>query len=362
MAIFAEDSDPTMFAQVNYPEQLLVRQLDQYLERGWFRMGQTIFTTNFLHFKHEFYSAIWLRVDLKRYTEDKVAARLMKQNARFRISIQKASLDVAKEELFAKYRQVKTFEASPSLYHLLYGKSFHNIFNTYEICLFDSDRLIAAGFFDIGKSSAAGITSFYDPAYKKNSLGKFLITLKMAHCKQAGLDFFYPGYFVPGYPFFDYKLQLGNAALQYLEMKSGQWLDIASFTKSPYDIMREKLIELQTALSGDGVETRLFKYEFFDANLFPELKDAELFDYPVFLNCFAFDEQMVNPMIVYDVLDDQYRLVQCRSIWTSNLPSTEDGVYSYHLLKIDEELISTIDGKELSQMLRKSVWFKSEKL
>ncbi|MBA4056534.1 MAG: arginyl-tRNA--protein arginylyltransferase, partial [Marivirga sp.] len=53
-----------MFAQVHSPEKLLPRELDAYLEQGWFRMGQTIFTTNFLNFKNEFYSALWLRIML----------------------------------------------------------------------------------------------------------------------------------------------------------------------------------------------------------------------------------------------------------------------------------------------------------
>ena len=80
------------------------------------------------------------------------------------------------------------------------------IYNTHEINLFDGEKLIAVGYFDIGTRSAAGISSFYDPSYKKYSLGKYLIYLKMEYCQKMGFEYFYPGYFVPGYKAFDYKL------------------------------------------------------------------------------------------------------------------------------------------------------------
>ena len=53
-----------MLAQVHFPQSLSGEELDRYLAEGWFRMGQTIFTTNFLNFKQKFYSAIWLRIRL----------------------------------------------------------------------------------------------------------------------------------------------------------------------------------------------------------------------------------------------------------------------------------------------------------
>jgi arginine-tRNA-protein transferase len=39
-----------MFADKHYPENLNLWELDQYLEKGWYRMGQVIFTTHFLFF------------------------------------------------------------------------------------------------------------------------------------------------------------------------------------------------------------------------------------------------------------------------------------------------------------------------
>ena len=69
-----------MFAQIEYPKNLLPEELDKYLASGWFRMRQTIFTTNFLHFNQQFYSAIWLRVALEQPIDDTKYQRLKKLN------------------------------------------------------------------------------------------------------------------------------------------------------------------------------------------------------------------------------------------------------------------------------------------
>src|SRR5687768_3659888 len=100
----------TMFAQVKCPETLLQEELDHYLERGWFRMGQTIFTTNFLNFKNLFYSAVWLRLELEKYTSDSREEKLRKRNNSFRVEIRKAVVTQEKEMLYAAYRKNLPFE------------------------------------------------------------------------------------------------------------------------------------------------------------------------------------------------------------------------------------------------------------
>jgi len=101
-----------MFAQAKAPEQLLPQELDEYLARGWFRMGQTIFTTNFVHFKNETYSAIWLRIVLSDYEGDRTASKLFRQNAIFKTSIGPASITPEKEELYDRYKTGIPFQPS----------------------------------------------------------------------------------------------------------------------------------------------------------------------------------------------------------------------------------------------------------
>jgi arginine-tRNA-protein transferase len=331
-----------MFAEVKHPETLTPDEIDSYLLQGWFRMGPTIFTTNFLSFKDTLYGAIWLRVNLETYKGERAQTRLFKLNHSLRTEIKKAEITEEKEKLFAVYKASVTFEASASVRHLLLGKSQTCAYDTYEVNVYDDQKLIACGYFDLGSTSAMGISCFYDPAYKKHSLGKYLIYQKMAYCQKVGLKFFYPGYFVPGYSYFDYKLTMGKDSLEYLQLETQQWHPIKIFSAelAPLAVMRSKLTSLQERLISQGVSSVLMRYEFFDANLIPDLAGANLFDFPLFLFIPGSLQEPVNQFVIYDVMDQQYHLVRCRGIWKTNSGISSDATYSSYVLKVEDNLFS----------------------
>jgi arginyl-tRNA--protein-N-Asp/Glu arginylyltransferase len=348
LGLYLQFPQLNMFGQIYCPDTLQPEELDRYLEQGWFRMNQTIFTTNFLHFKTAFYSAIWLRIALKQYAPDKTQTRLMKLNAGFRVEIKPALITSEKEALYSKYKTGVSFEASTSLHALLYGKTTNDVFHTLEVNLYDQDQLIGCGYFDLGETSAAGITAFYDPDYKKYSLGKYLIYLKLKYCKQRGLQYFYPGYFVPGYSYFDYKLEIGKPALEFLQLTSQRWLSINAFTTEdiPLKVMEDKLKLLQLKLQQSKIESQILKYDFFEVNIYPDLVGLELFDFPILLY-FSFSNDPLDPFIVYDVRDQHYHLIKCRSVWPQNPPEAISQFYSYHIIKMEQDLFATPHAEEL---------------
>lgn len=338
-----------MFAQVEHPQVLSAVDMDQYLAKGWFRLGQTIFTTNFLQFNRKFYSAIWLRVALHDFSQDRVSQKLFKRNSIFDINIQPATLTREKEKLFALYRENVSFEASTSLRHLLFGKVDYNVFHTYEVTIHDKDKLVGVGYFDLGKASAAGITSFYDPDYKKFSLGKFLIYCKILYCKEIGMEYFYPGYFVPGYAPFDYKLGIAKSALYYLDVSNEQWRRIDEFTleASPIHVMIDKLHQLQELLS-PGVKGVVYRYEFFDANLIPDLKGMTFFDFPVFLTSPEGNDTELKPIVVYDIRTKKYHILQCMVVWNPDETiDGRDGIFATYLLKVSNELYASGSAEDV---------------
>lgn len=329
-----------MYAQVDFLDQLEPKSLDQYLAKGWFRMGLTIFTTHFLKFQDQFYSAVWLRIGLKNFSSSKSQQKLFKQNSKFRTEIKPAVVDLEKEALFAKYKQGISFAAASSLEHLLYHDGDVNIYNTYEVNLYDGDKLIACGYFDLGHEAAAGISCFYDPDYKKYSLGKYLMLLKMEYCQRLSMTYFYPGYFVPGYPLFDYKLSLADQDFDFYELSSRSWQPIQLFddTKNPLVIMGQKLQELEVCLSNKDIKHRTFYYDFFDANLMPELKDIILFDFPIFMLLGDFNDHDLKSAIIYDVRDQKYHWVSCRSIFQPQIDQSYHNRYGRDLLKVYEQI------------------------
>ena len=345
-----------MFAQIEYPARLQSEELDKYLEMGWFRMRQTIFTTNFLHFNKRFYSAIWLRVALDSSIYDKRYQKLSKLNKGFRTEIKKlGNRRVSKQQelLYEAYRAGISFEVSPSLQELLIGSQAYNRFNTYEINIYDGSNLIATGFFDLGKISAAGITCIYDPQYKKFSLGKYLMYLKMDFCKQQHLEYFYPGYVVPGYTPFDYKLEIGQTSLQYLQLSTQQWLPYSPQVPVPDPLqeMLKKLIALHYHLTTKKIHNAVFYYKYFEANLDPYYNGNDLFDYPVFLLCFPATDALYYSMVVYDVADAKYLLLQCSSFINIGLQHDSNIFFESDLLKVESILFATAAPEQMGDHL-----------
>jgi leucyl-tRNA---protein transferase len=354
-----------MFAKARAPESLTPTDLDAYLDQGWYRMGQGIFTTNFIHFKSEMYSTVWLRVLLDEFLEEGTQKKLFKRNAGFQVAIRPANLTDEKEELYARYKQSLSFNPSDSLRSLLFSAaSADSIYNTYEVTVHDGDWLIAVGFFDLGETSAAGISSVYDPAYKKYSLGKYLIYLKMQYCKNQKMRYFYPGYFVPGYSFFDYKLTIARPALQFLQLSSQQWLPIETFSPEniPYQIMHHKLIGVQKLLMQRQCESRVVKYEFFDANLIPDLRDAQLVDFPVFLFCPYASQDGINPVLVFDARDGCYHLLVCFPYWKPDETNPDTEFYSAYFLKSLQEIYITASTEEMAEVFLKVLTTKPDQM
>ncbi len=338
-----------MFAEAQSPTHITASELDAYLELGWFRMGQTIFTTQFIHFQSVMYNTIWLRVSLESYLADRTQTKLFKQNARFTTHIQPATITNEKEDLYNRYRESVTFKPSESLEQLLYGPSDEaSVFNTYEVAVYDADKLIAVGYFDLGQTSAEGIVSVYDPDYRKYSLGKFLIYKKMEYCRALGMQYYYPGYFVPGYSFFNYKLSIASDSLTFFSLPNKQWIPIQQFdeAKTPLIVMKHRLQEVKTNLDYLQQTAEVVNYEFFDANLIPDLRTADLFDYPVFLYIPSVNDNGIYLVMVYDIYESRYNVLACMGVWQPQSNNTDPAFFSECILKILQPIYTTISASE----------------
>lgn len=349
-----------MFANAHYPLQLIDDELDSYLAMGWFRMGQTIFTTNFLRFNQVFYSAIWLRIPLESFNLSNSQKKIKKLNSKFRVTINTAIINSEKEDLFLRYRNSVNFEPSPSLDQLLYSEGDLDIYNSLEFCVYDNNKLIACGILDLGKNSSAGITCFYDPDYKSFSLGKYLMILKMEYSRSIGLKYFYPGYFAPGYPLFDYKLQLSKENIEYYDFVSQSWHTVHAslLTNNPLTEIVKALRVLYELLDANQITCKLMQYEFYDANLIPALNNAELFDQPLFILCFDDDTEKINPIIIFDIISKSYKLILCKSVYRSTIEKNTDTVFSTNLIKQIGELFESPSAEIIVQVIKHG--FKNE--
>lgn len=199
-------------------------KLDLCLSNGYFRMQQRVFTCHFEFFGNQLCPVLWLRVVLANVSYGKDQRRLLRANEKFSVTVKPFVLSEEIETLYALYRSSVNFDAPDSIESCLLDGATHNAFMSYVVEIRDKNKLIAAGIFDNGLQSIAGIMNFYHPAYRKHSLGKYLMLLKINHAQAHEKTYYYPGYLVANYPKFDYKLFPCAAATEVFDSVNGVWL------------------------------------------------------------------------------------------------------------------------------------------
>lgn len=187
-------------------------------------MQQEMFTCRYIVFEDKLCPVHWLRLDLARVSYGKSQLRLLRLNDQFIITVKPFRLTDELENLYAWYLGSVNFDAPESVEACLLGGATNNVFDTQLVEVRDGKRLIAAGIFDNGLRSIAGIMNFYDPDYRKYSLGKYLMLQKMAHAQSQRKQFYYPGYIATNCSKFDYKLFVCEAATEVLDENRGNWL------------------------------------------------------------------------------------------------------------------------------------------
>jgi len=214
---------PSMPATPTHSPVIRGEVLDFYLSQGYYRMHQDLFTCRFLPVGGAYYTVHWLRIVLPNVSFGSEQRRLLRLNAPFSIAIRPFRLTAELESLYALYRSSISFDAPVTVEEFMLNGATTNAFNTQVIEIRDGDQLIAAGIFDSGARSMAGIMNFYHPGYRKHSLGKYLMLLKIDHARQQQHSYYYPGYLVHNYPKFDYKLFACQAATEVFDSASGLW-------------------------------------------------------------------------------------------------------------------------------------------
>ncbi len=208
------------------PESITGHQLDELLALGWYRMHQSMFTTSHVELG-EVYRVHWLRYPVQSLHGHRSHQRIRSRNHLFQFSITPFNtIEAAHHELHQKYRASINFDGALSIEECLFGEppATFNIFQTHCLSVYHHGQLIAGGYFDTGDGAAASILHFFDPEYKRHSLGKFLILLTLDYLKGNGYRWYYPGYVVQGLSKMDYKLFLGREQAQYFQPQLVQWL------------------------------------------------------------------------------------------------------------------------------------------
>lgn len=198
-------------------------KLDLYLSKGYFRMQQEVFTCFAVLFEDKVCPVHWLRIDLASVSYAKEQQRLFRINQQFSVVVKPLVISSEMRTLYAVYREAISFDAPESVESCLLNGSDYNVFDSYAVEIRDGNSLIAVGIFDAGSQTIAGIMNFYHPAYRKHSLGKYLMMLKINHARLQHKTYYYPGYLASNYSKFDYKLFPCLAATEVYDANRDSW-------------------------------------------------------------------------------------------------------------------------------------------
>lgn len=224
--------------------------LDDFHSRGWYRSLSVgcMFTEDNVVINDVRYSVYWIRYNVGSIVLSSSQKRLMNTvRSKYSISYEPFRIDDDLEQLFVQYKQAATFLKDDSL-RFIFGS---DTFNTGVIKIRDKNKLIAAGLFDKGNNSISGVMNFYDPAYRKYSLGKYLMLEKISYCFTQGIEYYYPGNIVPGIPKLDYKLLIDKNAIEVYDMTTGDWVPYLEW--NGHYLLSRKSIDRQ----GEGNTKRL---------------------------------------------------------------------------------------------------------
>lgn len=329
-------------------------ELDQYLEKGWYRMGLSIFTTQYLVFDKKIYTAIWLRIPMLGHIISKSRRKLInKIEKRFTVKINDATITEEKELLFEEYKLNFKGDLYSSLKMYMQDNQNFNIYNTKECCIYDDENLIAFSFFDIGEKSSAGILAAYNHNYSSYSLGIYTMLKEISYSKVANLEYYYPGYFVPGYGRFDYKCNLGET--EYFNYYSKSWLPLKSFSPNQNIAtnLQSRILHLYKQIKQNGVNTFIILYKCWELGDFCNT-EGQIYNHPVFLLC---ERNGLYYVAEYCPLQDYYRLSLLKKPkhfrYTKNKKTFENELILeiHNLLECDTSLFSTSDSNEIVKFL-----------
>lgn len=334
-----------MFAEKNLPQKLSPDELDRYLESGWYRTGQTLFTTHFLMFGYKkFYSAIWVRLPLPGFSFSKSNRKLLHKNSsRFRCTIREANPGPEAEALYQLYCANFPARLPPTLEESLLDGSERNIFRTMEFLAYDGDQLVAASYFDLGKVSLSSILGIFHPDYARYSLGYFTMLMEIVYGLDNGFQYFYPGYVVPGYSRFDYKLRIGP--VQYFDIQARDWLPYSqlSLDQTPFSKIHRNMQGLSALLLQAGIPNELRFNGLFQLNL---LNDVQHLDYPLYLHLNPDDSDSLiatQEVIVFDPRTNEFQHLACyngRGFYFFEMDEVPEDFDEYFLsgkpMKVDE--------------------------
>ncbi len=200
---------------------LSANRLDKLLARGWFRYAQTVFRTQLQYMDGQLYTPLNIRMRVQEEALPKKMQKLLnRNNKRFRHEIQPATFSEEKQRIYDLHKKRLSGYFPFDLRQLIHLTE-DSLFDTWEVAVYEAEKLVAVSFFDVGQESIASISGLFDPDYGSYSLGLYTMLLEIEFVKTTNRTFYYPGYVLDLPSLYDYKLKIGEVEM--FDWQTNRW-------------------------------------------------------------------------------------------------------------------------------------------
>lgn len=157
-----------------------------------------------------------LRVPVSTFQMTASQKRVLKNGAGvFRVETGRPEFSEEKASLYMQYlrEQHGTIDVVDEMsYRDFFVNSF--LSTTEELRLYADNRLVGLGIMDLVGDALSSVYFFFDPAYARFSPGTYSVLKEIEICRERGLSYYYPGFFISACKAMSYKANFGPAEVR----------------------------------------------------------------------------------------------------------------------------------------------------
>lgn len=198
------------------------KQISRLLQKGYRRYGR-FYYRNYCRTCAE---CTPYRVIVDNFKPNRAMRRTLKRNSAFTLLWQIPKPTQEKYELYVRYqmgRHKDGAEDSVVLKGLLRDSMLTQMYtnpkDTIELVLHDKNRLVGFAIFDVLTDSLSAVYSVFQPTFKENSLGTFIILAAIEKTRDLRLKYLNLGLYLENHEKMRYKANFGPAEIY----RSFQW-------------------------------------------------------------------------------------------------------------------------------------------
>ena len=204
---------------------ITLEDLDLRLAKAWRRFGHHFFryNTGFIPDSNAYSLVVPLRIRLADFEFSKSQRKILQKNADFVVKKGLIELNQAKYDLFYLHRKRFLDNVPESLHNFIAVEPDTSPIPTYEVSVYDKEKLIATSFVDVSTNALSSIYAMFDTFYSSYSLGNYTLLEEIIWAKELNKKYLYLGYAYQEPSFYDYKKRF--SALEQYIWEEDIWVD-----------------------------------------------------------------------------------------------------------------------------------------